>query len=110
MPRKTSARTAPAAPSRPLGPFVVRNPRGSPAGHVMVRWHVCHPSMKHERDATKHVGICHEQRWFEGDTFDPPEGFGLARFLQHQSAPGRTCDDEHEGCAGPYLGEVSTDG
>ena len=106
MPRKTSARTAPAATSRPLGPFVVRNPRGIPAGRHIIKYHVCAEGRGDPNDHS----ACEEQRWFEGDTFDPPEGFGLERFLQHQPVPGRVCDDEHEGCAGPYLGEVSTDG
>ena len=96
------------------GRFRVANPRGIPAGRTIITYHVCAKSMKDERDAAKHVGVCNERRWLEGDAFDPPEGFDLERFLQHQPMPGASCgDDSHENCAGPFLVAaegVSTDG
>ena len=107
-------RTPPRRTKTTSGRFRVANPHGIPAGHVLIRHHVCIPSMKDERDAAKHRGVCNEQRWREGEAFDPPEGFGLDRFLQHQPMPGASCgDDSHENCAGPFLvaaEEVSTDG
>ena len=51
------------------GRFRVANPRGIPPGHVLIRHHVCVPSMKDERDAAKHRGVCNEQQWRAGDAF-----------------------------------------
>lgn len=108
MPRRS--RTEPRTVT--AGPYIVRNPTRAPKGHRIIVWHVCDPSMKHETDAAAHVGVCSEQRWFEGEVFEPPDGFPLDRFLRHRPAPGRTCDDDsHENCAGPFLAEgVSSDG
>ena len=113
-------RTSTKAASPTGGPFIVQNPGRIPAGHTIIKNHVCAKSMKHERDPAKHVGVCNEQRWLEGEAFDPPEGFDLERFLRHRSLPGATCgDDSHENCAGPFLAappapaadeEVSADG
>ena len=90
-----------------MGPFIVRNPRGIPAGRHILRYHACDEGRD---DPDDHSG-CAAYTWFEGDTLEPPEGFGLERFLQHQPMPGRTCgDDSHENCAGPFLEGVSADG
>lgn len=102
MPRKSTAATR-----RSAGTYIVQNPRGIPAGRHIIRFH------RHadgREDAADH-STCYQQRWFEGDAFEPPDGFGLDRFLQHQPSTGATCDDEgHDNCAGPYLAEVVNDG
>lgn len=103
MPRRT--RTEPRTVT--AASYIVQNPRGIPAGHHIIKWHACSEDREDPNDHTS----CTERRWCEGDTFEPPEGFGLARFLQHQPMAGRTCDEGHEGCAGPFLAEgVSNDG
>ena len=89
--------------------LVVLNPRGIPAGRHIIKFHPFGGCADDREDVNDH-SACGQQRWFEGDTFDPPEGFGLERGLRHQPMPGRICSEDHEGCAGPYLGEVSTDG
>ncbi len=88
---------------KPPATYIVQNPRGIPPGRHIIKFHACATDREDEDD---HSG-CNVQRWFEGEAFDPPEGFGLARFLEHQPRPGHICSDElHTDCAGPYL-EVS---
>ncbi len=111
MPRRKPPGTAAAATSRPAGPFIVRNPRGIPAGRHILRFH---RHAEDREDPSDHSG-CSDQRWFEGDTLEPPDGFGLDRFLQHQPAenPPGDCGEEScpiKWCAGPFLEEVSADG
>ena len=84
---------------KPAG-YTVLNPRGIPAGHPIIKFHVCD---EEREDMDDHFG-CDEQRWFAGDSFDPPAGFGLERFLTHLKMRGATCADEHADCAGPFLG------
>ena len=83
--------------------LVVLNPRGIPAGRHIIKFHACADGRE---DPDDHGG-CTAITWFEGDTFDPPDGFGLERFLRHQPMPGHTCGEDHENCAGAYLGEVN---
>ena len=83
------------------GTFTVLNPRGIPAGHPIIRFHVCD---KDRNEPDDHSG-CDEQSWQAGDPFDPPTGFGLERFTKHLAMPGATCADDHPDCAGPFLGE-----
>ena len=106
MPRSRATRAATAPPTSGVGPFIVRNPRAIPTGRHILRYHACADGRDDPED---HSG-CDAYTWFEGDTLEPPEGFGLERFLQHQPMPGRSCDDGHENCAGPFLEEVSADG
>ncbi len=71
MPRKRSSDDT----RTPSGPFIVMNPRNIPLGRHIILWHVC------EDDITEGHDQCFEDRWYEGDEFIPPEGFGLKRFL-----------------------------
>ena len=86
---------------KPVETFTVLNPRGIRAGVPIIKFHTCDKARK---DPDNHAG-CDEQSWMAGDRFDPPTGFGLERFTKHLAMPGATCADDHQDCAGPFLGE-----